>query len=363
MMESEEFGISYNVKDLILYALAIGFGTTTEEGNSNNNENELKYLYERHPNFVPAQTFCLVLQFWAGNQGYATTSGLPQFPPPAMTTKNGIIPRNFLKGDLDISGCPIIHSWQSIVWHHNLPVPTISNSRRNDQVIQTKLCMRTVDVTPKSVGTFVTTETIVTLVKDTFVPPTICTMQSTALVLGAPKDQIIPYHTERTANLISRPQIPKDTTPILQMTFRVQPNQALVYRLASGDTNHIHVDTSAAKMLGSDKKSPLLHGLCTLGIAYRAITSLINTSIGETIQKLEGRFTKPVFINDVLCTKIWSDGTFQQDCTSKKSNSRRYLFVVSNVESGETVVNAGIAVIVSSEGTGPQNQLSNRSRL
>ena len=371
-MQSEEFEATYNVKDLILYALAIGFGST----NHGDTEDQLQYLYERHPRFLPVPTFCLALQFWAGRGGgNSSTSGLPSFPPPAMMSKNGIIHPTYLKSNVNISRCPLIHTWQSIVWHRRLPTPPISlesNSGRVDQVVRTKLYVKTVSITPKDVGAFVTTETSVilcegaskmTLVGAQKQPSPICTMQSTALVLGAPKDQIIPYNPfSNKASFESLSQIPKDVAPKLEMTYKVMPNQALLYRLASGDTNRIHVDTSAAKMLGKDKKAPLLHGLCTLGIVYRALSRLINANLGETIRTLEGRFAQPVFVNDVLCTRIWEDSGFQQTGDGR-IKSKRYLFVVSNKDSGVTVVDSGVAVIGCSDSVDPDCRVATRSSL
>jgi acyl dehydratase len=368
LLSMEEFGVAYTIKDLILYALAIGFGSSNndnKEGAAVLAEEELRFLYERHPSFVAVPTFCLSLAFWAGRGAYARTIGLPPFPPATMAE---ILPRRLVKGDLDISSFPLIHTWQSVVWHQSLPVPNEESrgrsDARRDSVIRTKLGLRTIAVQPKSIGTFVTTETIVTLIADdvpTGNAPTksqnqtmlLCTMQSTALILGAPRDQIMLYNDELSPLLTSRPKIPDSRPPLLEWTIPISSDQALLYRLASGDTNHIHVDDSTSQMLGSAKKAPLLHGLCTLGIAYRALSTVINTKKGETVRKLEAKFTQPVFVGDVMCVKIWKSEHNHRDfipfnsASGKESfhSTRHYVFVVCNQETGATVIDCGSAEI------------------
>ena len=68
--------------------------------------------------------------------------------------------------------------------------------------------------------------------------------------------------------------------------------QAALYRL-SGDVNPLHIDPSFAQLGGFD--TPILHGLCTEGIAIREITQKVADNDVSKIRKIKARFAKPVY--------------------------------------------------------------------
>jgi acyl dehydratase len=84
-----------------------------------------------------------------------------------------------------------------------------------------------------------------------------------------------------------------------------RPDQALLYAL-SGDRNPLHRDPNVAKMVGFPR--PILHGLCTYGTACRAIISTVCKYDANRIAEFDARFSAPVFPGETIATEIWVDG-------------------------------------------------------
>ncbi len=86
-----------------------------------------------------------------------------------------------------------------------------------------------------------------------------------------------------------------------------RPEQALWYRL-NGDLNPIHADPALARRGGFDR--PILHGLCTLGIACQSLVRARADGDPTRLRELNVRFLAPVFPGETLVTDWWSDGAF-----------------------------------------------------
>jgi acyl dehydratase len=70
----------------------------------------------------------------------------------------------------------------------------------------------------------------------------------------------------------------------------VDKYRAIIYAGASGDFNPIHIDPEVAKAVGLG--GVILHGLCTLGFAAKAVTDW--TKDPGKLKKLKCRFSAPV---------------------------------------------------------------------
>ena len=114
------------------------------------------------------------------------------------------------------------------------------------------------------------------------------------------------------------------------LSCAAQRSAALIYRL-SGDTNPLHADADFAQAAGFER--PILHGLCTLGMAVKHVlqclagdnlccsAELPGKRVHSTdaprhgvhwclsqCHTLQGRFAKHVFPGETLQTQMWVEG-------------------------------------------------------
>lgn len=121
------------------------------------------------------------------------------------------------------------------------------------------------------------------------------------------------------------PSVP-DRAPDLRVTRKSDPRSALIYRL-SGDRNPLHADPAVAARAGYDR--PILHGLCTLGMATHALLSEVAEGDPARFAGLACRFSRPVFPGDRLTTEIW-----------RREGGAQFRVVAE--ERGETVISRGV---------------------
>lgn len=94
--------------------------------------------------------------------------------------------------------------------------------------------------------------------------------------------------------------------PDFTATLPTRSDQALLYRL-NGDRNPLHADPDLAQQVGFP--APILHGLCTYGIACRAVLQTVAKYDHERITGFDVRFSAPVYPGESIATDMWVDGS------------------------------------------------------
>jgi acyl dehydratase len=92
--------------------------------------------------------------------------------------------------------------------------------------------------------------------------------------------------------------------PVLDVEVATLPQQAAIYRL-SGDRNPLHIDPKFAVRAGFDR--PILHGLCTYGIACKAIVDTLLDGDPKAVTGWACRFSGSVYPGDSLGIRAWKD--------------------------------------------------------
>ncbi len=252
---------SYTDADTMLYALAIGMGRDPVD------TRELSYVYEQ---------------------------GEPLRTVPTMATV--LVPDMFPRG-LGWDYARILHSEQRLSLYR--PLPPAADLRINKRVVDA------FDRGPK-LGALVLLEAEGRLASDDTV---LFTMGCTVLArgdggFGGPRGKGIPPH-----------RVPR-REPDLSCDIGTREDQALLYRL-TGDRNPLHADPARARAVGYDR--PILHGLCTFGVACNAVLQTICGYDYTLIEQFDARFSAPVMPGDTITTDMWQDGNVVSfSCTVKE---------------------------------------------
>jgi acyl dehydratase len=98
---------------------------------------------------------------------------------------------------------------------------------------------------------------------------------------------------------------PPDRAPDGVAESRTLPQQALLYRL-NGDKNPLHADPEFAKMAGFDR--PIIHGLCSYGIACKAIVDHALGGDPTRVARYQARFRGVAFPGETFVTSWWREG-------------------------------------------------------
>ncbi|WP_327753805.1 MaoC/PaaZ C-terminal domain-containing protein (plasmid) [Sphingobium sp. SJ10-10] len=242
---------SYDKRDTILYALGLGFGADPL------NEAELPFVYEKALTCLPSYANILCHPgFWAQD---------PQF---------------------GIDWVKILHAEQDLVVHKPLPATGALRGEYRVAGIEDK---------GEGRGALLHQE------KELFDNATgdhLATVRSTLFMRGNGGEGGF-----GNAMLAAEP-VP-DRTPDRTVEIATLPRQALIYRL-SGDWNPLHADPAIAQKAGFSM--PILHGLCTKGIANRAILSAYCDNDVARFKAMFVRFSKPVMPGETIRVEFFEEG-------------------------------------------------------
>jgi acyl dehydratase len=258
---------SWDQDDVILYNLALGAGVPPED------PAELKYAYEG--DLVPVPSYATI-------------------PPFSMMMSLGEVPGL----DLDLS--KILHGDQTLTIHR--PIPTSGTVSQGGRIV---------DIYDRGRGALIVLEVSSVLEKT---GETLFTNRAGVYVRGEGGFGGDPGPA-------SGSEPPTGRQPDHVVESSTLPQQALLYRMASGDKNPLHADPAFAAFAGFER--PILHGLCTYGVVLKAVTESALGGDPTQVGSYYARFTGHVFPGETLVTSIWdSDDGLVLETTTKERGTK-----------------------------------------
>ncbi|KNB52895.1 MaoC/PaaZ C-terminal domain-containing protein [Streptomyces caatingaensis] len=242
--------LSWDHKDVLLYHLGVGAGVPATD------PAELRYVLEDRLHVLPS--FATVAGGGMIAAGWTDTPGI----------------------EVDLAA--VLHGGQSLTLHRPIPV-------RAEGVTQTS---RIAALHDKGKAAVVVLRTDVA---DADGP--LWSGESRMFVRGEGG-----FGGERGAS--ERPA-PPDREPDVTVERPVREDQALLYRL-SGDWNPLHADPEFAARAGFER--PILHGLCTYGMALKAVVDTLLDGDPTRVRSYTTRFSGVVLPGETLRVRMWRGG-------------------------------------------------------
>jgi len=265
----------YTEKDSMLYALGVGLG------NDPLNEDCLQFVYEDGLKALPSMGVVLAGPgFWAREP------------------------------DTGIDWVKVLHAGQELILHKPLPSSSVVEATTKITEIVDK---------GEGKGALIVSERVV---RDKATGEDLCTLVSTTMARGDGG-----FGGPSTSS--SKPDQIPEREPDLVCDLPTLDQAALIYRL-SGDFNPLHASPNVARKGGFEK--PILHGLCTFGVATHALIKTLCDYDPARFHRMRLRFSAPVFPGETIRTEIWRDGN-------------KVAFRCRSVERDLVVINNGYAEI------------------
>ena len=251
---SKPVPFSYNFKDLIIYALGVGVSTKDKNG--------LRYLYENDEMFSALPTFGVI---------------------PAMSGLEDLVSGNI--PGLNFHLANVLHGEQYM--EILKPIPT---SGRLENIFRIQ------DVLDKGSGMVLLIE-VETRDENNEL---LMRNQNSIFVKGSGG-----FNGPRNSKHLTPVSTPPSRSPDKTLKHKTSVDQAALYRL-SGDLNPLHIDPAFSAIGGFS--SPILHGLCTYGIAVRHVIDGFCAGDPGAVREIKARFSKPVLPGQTVITEMWKDG-------------------------------------------------------
>ena len=238
---------NYDERDCILYALGLGFGADPVD------PRQLRYVYEKDLVAFPAMAVILAMgSSWARQD------------------------------ETGITYAQLLHAEQQFQIHRPLPIKgsVVSRSRVSEVIDKGEgrgaivVAERRLFIDGEETPSATLSTTLFCRADGGFGGP----------VTASPKPRPFP-----------------DGEPDLEISIATLPQAALIYRL-SGDDNPLHSDPAVAAKAGFN--APILHGLCSFGIAVRSVVEGLDLD-PAMVTGGGARFTAPVYPGETLTTSIW----------------------------------------------------------
>lgn len=241
---------SWSEKDTLLYAVGVGAGQSDPT-------RELEFTTEN-------------------------SEGVPHRVLPMFATLLGaFVPREQLG---DFRGEQVLHAGLNLQLHKEIPAAGAARATP-----------RVAAIWDKGSGALIETETEIV---DATAEAPLATIRSATFIRGEGG-----FGGDRgPASAWVLPERPADA----EVTYHPQSDQALLYRLCSGDRNPMHSDPAFARRAGFPR--PILHGMCTYGYTARALLHTACDGDPARFGSISARFAKPVFPGEPLTISVWREG-------------------------------------------------------